>query len=215
MVHRNLRSGHQSLQMGIRSGLGLLRAFLTGAAFLFIIITCFSLLIPSRAMVSRAVQIDGKPASFIYQQVADLNRWVNWHPVFTTGPATLDCPPSGPLMKERGCTITQGGKKINIRLLSSDSNAVRFLLTAPGENDVENEILVRSADGGESVQVEWKAIMKLKWYPWQKVYGIFIDPLTGPGYEAALKGLKDYMEEGHHPASPATPPARDSLDKMR
>jgi hypothetical protein len=45
-----------------------------------------------------------------------------------------------------------------------------------------------------AMQVEWRVLTKLKWYPWEKFYGIFIDKLTGPGYEVALNNLKELAE---------------------
>jgi hypothetical protein len=34
----------------------------------------------------------------------------------------------------------------------------------------------------------------MKWYPWEKFSGIFVDKMTGPGYQAALNELKDFVE---------------------
>ncbi|MEO5891778.1 MAG: hypothetical protein ABIQ31_16140, partial [Ferruginibacter sp.] len=96
--------------------------------------------------------------------------------------------------KDSGCMIMHRGKEIDIRLISADSTSIKFLLQSEGENDIENDIVL-TALSSRSVQVEWRAITKLHWYPWEKVYGIFIDKMTGPGYENALNGLKDYMEK--------------------
>lgn len=82
----------------------------------------------------------------------------------------------------------------------SDSTATRFLLQAEGENDVENEVVILPLPTQQAVQVEWRAITKLSWYPWQKFYGIFVDQLTGPGYEAALNNLKLFLEQTPAPA---------------
>ena len=46
------------------------------------------------------------------------------------------------------------------------------------------------------MQVEWNAVTRLKWYPWEKFYGIFIEKSSGQGYEDALNSLKTYVE-GH------------------
>ena len=64
-----------------------------------------------------------------------------------------------------------------------------------GENDVENIISVTAVNAGSEIQVEWRVLTKLKWYPWEKFYGIFIDKITGPGYELALNNLKDLAEK--------------------
>jgi hypothetical protein len=43
--------------------------------------------------------------------------------------------------------------------------------------------------------VEWRSLTRLHWYPWEKFYAIFMDKITGPGYEAALNGLKEIVEK--------------------
>jgi len=43
--------------------------------------------------------------------------------------------------------------------------------------------------------VQWQARVKLRWYPWEKLYGIVMDKVAGPGYDTALNGLKDYVEK--------------------
>ena len=172
----------------------LIKAFLVGAIGLFVIITLFSLLIPSRVRVSRAVIINNTSQSEAFREIAAMNNWKNWHPIFKLDSARLVslAPVSG--INDSNYSILQRGKEITIQMLSADSNSVKFLLRANGENDIDNDIVLSSLPSQNSVQVEWRAITKLHWYPWQKFYGIFVDQLTGPGYEAALNGLKGYLE---------------------
>lgn len=172
-----------------------IKVFLVGAIGLFIIITLFSLLIPSRVRVSRAVLINNTSNDVVYRQVANLENWKNWHPIFTMDSAKLSSHSPAIAGKDSGYTFNHRGRDINITILSADSGSVQFLLQADGENDIDNDILITSLPSQNAVQVEWRAITKLHWYPWEKFYGIFIDKLTGPGHEAALNGLKDFIEK--------------------
>ena len=45
-----------------------------------------------------------------------------------------------------------------------------------------------------NMQVQWQAVVHLKWYPWEKFSGIFIEKMAGQGYEDALQSLKSYVE---------------------
>jgi len=36
---------------------------------------------------------------------------------------------------------------------------------------------------------------KLKWYPWERFYGIFMDHIIGPAFDKGLEELKTYTEE--------------------
>jgi hypothetical protein len=173
----------------------MIKAFLIGAIGLFVVITLFSLLIPSRVRVSRAVLINSTTANAVYQQTALLDNWKKWHPIFTMDSAKLikQEPTSGG--KDSSYIILQHGKEVKVQLITADSNSVKFLLQAAGENDIENDIVLKTLASQNAVQVEWRAVTKLHWYPWEKFYGIFIDKLTGAGYEAALNGLKEYIEK--------------------
>jgi hypothetical protein len=174
--------------------MGLIKAFLVGAIGLFIIITLFSLLIPSNVRVSRAVMINNTSSGEVYSQIVHFDNWKKWHPIVLLDSATLNSYPSLITGNDSGCVIVHRGKKVTIHLLTADSTAVKFLLQSAGENDIHNEIVITDLPAQNAVQVEWRAIITLDWYPWEKFYGIFIDNLTGPGYEAALNGLKEYIE---------------------
>ena len=173
----------------------LLKAFVVGATGLFIVVTLFSLLIPSRVRVSRAVMINGVSPADVRAQVANFTNWHNWHPIFTMDSATGNWQTTKRAEGGSSFHIMHGNQDIIITPQASDSIATRFLLQVSGENDVENEIVVLPLPAQQSVQVEWRSITQLSWYPWQKFYGIFVDQLTGPGYETALNSLKNFLEQ--------------------
>jgi hypothetical protein len=173
----------------------LIKAFLTGAIGLFIVITLLSLLIPSNVKVSRTTLINNTTKGKVFEQVDNLSNWKNWHPVFKNADSKIN------MLNEAGnsnpsAEILYGNKSAKLIITSADSNAIKFNLQSPGENDIQNEIIISTIPQQANVQVEWRAFNHLKWYPWEKFYGIFIDKLTGPGYEQSLKSLKDYLETG-------------------
>ncbi|CAN5407982.1 hypothetical protein BH11BAC3_BH11BAC3_09600 [soil metagenome] len=173
----------------------LFKAFLFGITGLFVIITLFSLLIPSRVMVSRAVVINDITPDKIYLQVANFEKWQKWHPIFTIDSAKINCKGAELANSSETCIIVNRGKEINLSLISADTSSIKFLFKASSENDVENDIVIVPTETKNAIQVEWRAVTKLHWYPWEKFYGIFIDQLTGNSYDLALHGLKDYLEK--------------------
>lgn len=172
----------------------LLKAFLFGVVGLFVIITLFSLLIPSRVMVSRAVLIHGENLSDIYTQVSNFKNWQNWHPLFTIDSSKV-LPNENGKPKASFLTLTHRDKKIKLDLQAADSTSIKFLMQPEDENIVQNDIVIAAAKEPNAYQVEWRAVTKLHWYPWEKFYGIFIDRLTGFSYEQALDGLKNYLDK--------------------
>ncbi|MFT3683207.1 MAG: hypothetical protein QM791_23310 [Ferruginibacter sp.] len=176
----------------------IIKAFLFGAVSLFIIITLLSLLIPSNIKVSRTVLINNTTAPAISSQVAYMSNWRNWHPLFKSDSAKIYINPGTKGVKS--FVVEYNDKKVTIDFTGTDSSTathiIKFNMSSPGENEIRNEIIIIPVPNQNNVQVEWQALNKLRWYPWEKFYGIFIDKLTGPGYETALNGLKTFIETG-------------------
>lgn len=171
-----------------------IKAFLFGITGLFIVITLLSLLITSNVRVSRASVINNTSIDKPYQQVADLKNWKNWHPIFKTGVAAINFG-NVTVGKNAVCDIVYNSKTTHLVITDIDSSSIKFILQSPGENDIENGINFTPLTSAKEIRVEWRALTKLHWYPWEKVYAIFIDKITGPGYDAALNNLKDFIEK--------------------
>ncbi len=171
-----------------------IKAFLFGIAGLFIIITLLSLLISGNVKVSRVTLINSTGVKDIYAQVIDLKHWQNWHPMFKPGLAAITYS-GNTLGKNAFCEINYHKKITHLVITAADTTAIHFTLQSNGENDVYNTIILTPVPAQQSVQTEWRAITKLHWYPWEKFYAIFLDKLTGPGYETALNSLKEYTEK--------------------
>ncbi|MEP6712704.1 MAG: SRPBCC family protein [Ferruginibacter sp.] len=161
---------------------------------LFLMVTLLSLFIPSKVMTVKAVVIYA-PAEKITAQIADLKNWKNWHPVFKNDPAAVFSNPS--VGVNAYVEWVTANKKNKLLITESTPLSVKAMLIRPGEKDAENTITIVPVKDATGLQVEWRVLTKLKWYPWEKFAGIFIDKITGPGYETALNNLKDYLEQSH------------------
>ena len=169
-----------------------IKPFLVGITGLFIVITLLSLLIPAHIKVSRAIVINA-PADTIAAQIKDLRNWKNWQPLFKSEAAVITFPaPTG--NAPAYCDISYNNKIVHVQVTGTDSLSVRFLLSAAGEDDIENELTIIPVKQQDQFEVEWKGLTILPWYPWEKFYGIFIDKITGPSYDTSLAALKNYIE---------------------
>ena len=43
-------------------------------------------------------------------------------------------------------------------------------------------------------QVQWHSRVKLKWYPWEKFRGLFLEKVIGQAYESTLQNIKKILE---------------------
>lgn len=170
----------------------LFKGFFIVLAGLFIFITILSLFIPSRIMVTRAVVISA-PADQVFSEISDLQRWKHWHPVFVKDSAKIKFS-YGHNGISNSCEWDSKGKKNIMQFTRKTSNTASLILKRPGEHDVQNTLSLLPLTDRNQVQVEWNVLIRLKWYPWEKFYGIFIEKITGEGYETALNSLKTYVE---------------------
>lgn len=167
----------------------LIKSFLIGLTGLFCMATLLSLLIPSNIIVSRTVLINTGKGK-VYQQAAILKNWKNWNPLFKSDSVKIVYSADS-----SSCDILNNNLKTKLSFLPADTALVKFIFQTEGEPVMPAEIHITPVPMQTGTQVEWKSVVKLKWYPWEKMYGIFVDKLTGPGYEAALNGLKNYLEQ--------------------
>ncbi len=159
---------------------------------IFIFITLISLLIPSKIVTARAVAVNADSMS-LFNEISDLKNWKHWHPVFIQDSASIKISNAANEEKEYAEWITKG-KKNTILIIAKKYPSITFLLKREGENDSENTLSLMAVQEQGNMQVQWVSVIKLKWYPWEKFSGIFIEKMAGPGYEMALQSLKIYVE---------------------
>jgi hypothetical protein len=170
----------------------LFKGFFIVLAGLFIFITILSLFIPSKLMVTRAVVVNAN-ADKVFNEISNLQNWKHWQPVFMNDSAQI-------IFKTDASGISNysewdsKGKKNIVEITKKNNNSIAALLKRSGENDVQNTISILPLPDSNQVQAEWNVLIKLKWYPWEKFYGIFIEKISGQGYEDALNSLKSYVE---------------------
>ncbi len=170
----------------------LAKGFLIAIAGLFAMITLVSLIMPSTVITSKSI-VTNAAQSKIEAALFDLKQWKNWHPVFIRDSSKLLL--SYPAFGENASAVWNvAGKETQLVITNVKPGAIWLTLSQPGENPVTNTISILPMQGSNELQVEWSAVTRLKWYPWEKFSGIFVSQLTGPGYEKALNNLKSYLE---------------------
>lgn len=172
-----------------------------GLAALILII---SLLMPSTVVINRTVNVYGDPKPVV-NEVKSLPGWRNWY-LPLVGEAVLegkDTNGKDYLKWERN------GKVYILEEVELYDAGIRVALRAPHEKVVFIDVIMEKV--GSQHQLLWRAVHKIKWYPWEKFAGLFINDLAGEGYQNALENLIKYterkssatMEMKFFPSSPA------------
>jgi hypothetical protein len=152
--------------------------------FSLIIIFLFALF-PSEISVSQAVQIKSSPEKII-KKISDLRNWKSWN-------LLLANPDSGRSNTRRD-RIDSGylsSGALSVELLKADGDSVITEWQHVGKS-FKGIFVIRQIDG--RVFLEWTLDFHLKWYPWEKLAGMFYDKQLSPPMEKSLENLRGELE---------------------
>ena len=139
---------------------------------LFLFITIISLFIPSKISSASAVVIN-VPQEEIFTFINTSKGWEGWNPTVAKSP---------------------------IKITQVIKYSVSFTSSTFKKEDTENQLSIMPlVENQFGHQVQWRSSTKLKWYPWEKFRGLFLEKMIGESYKAALDSLKKKLE---HPIKP-------------
>jgi hypothetical protein len=160
---------------------------MTGLA---LVLTAISSLLPGSVMNSRWVKV-GVSRERVTEKLKDFNGWASWNLLLTDASD----------IRVSSATASNGAS-----LAWKDPRGVSHGFTVTADNDgglvtrlnmgsgrpMESGFAVQQ-NGTDSVQVVWYVIEDLKWYPWEKFYGIMAGDMKGPLLQGSLDKLKEIL----------------------
>jgi len=161
---------------------------------LSLVLLAISSLLPGEVMTSKWVIVQGEAAP-VLSEIRDLRNWPQWNGLLS-GVNDFTVKPK-PNPADTGATMfwtdQRGGKNT---LVVTENNEMGLVTTMTlGENrPMESGFSVEKRQA-DSVQVVWFIIEKLKWYPWEKFYGMMAADMKGPLMQESLDKLKAKLEE--------------------
>ncbi len=164
---------------------------------LFAVITIIGLFIPSSVKISRGVIINADSVK-VHNELSDVKNWNQWLPWITAdNGAIVQLSPvtnaPGSFFKWQGLKYKSAG---TITLQQINPDMITMLYHLKDMNDAEGGFRLRSTGAvKQDTEVQWFMEYKLKWYPWERFYGIFLDHIIGPAFDKGLEQLKTYTEE--------------------
>lgn len=147
--------------------------------------------LPSKITVSKSALINANE-KVVAMQINDFKNWNNWYPAFKNENVHADIIEQ----KDTSMAILTNEKqeKITLVLLTSVPRNIRILVSDEKGNTKIYEFVLLPNGSGET-QLTWNVDVKLAWYPWKKLTGLFLDKVIGPQYEVALQNLKKASEK--------------------
>ena len=169
----------------------LLKPFLITIAGLALVLLAVSSLLPSRVMTSRWVMVHAEKDTVI-SAVHDLGTWPQWN-------LLMEHSTVQPLKASYtvGDTISwQASEGVygHMTLEEWNDKGVSSLLSIGEQRALHSGMSVEKRQA-DSVQVVWYLIEDLKWYPWEKVYGMMASDIKGPLMQKSLDRLKAKLEQ--------------------
>jgi uncharacterized membrane protein len=159
---------------------------------LLLLFTCIGLLIPSSVKISRGAIVQADSVT-VMQTAANIRTWPLWMEWLHSNKGTLVSFKED--KKSRGVKWTSLSKdhagEITIEKIQGGELHLRHAFS--GLNEANGMIRVRSAGSGQS-EVLWMIDYPLRWYPWERFEGIFMDSMMGAALEKALNDLSKYLE---------------------
>ncbi|MEJ8843172.1 SRPBCC family protein [Lacibacter sp. H375] len=174
----------------------LIKMFLFVLLGLFAVITIIGLFIPSSVKISRGIIVTAD-SSKVFKELSDVKNWNKWLPWITADSgaivqlsAVTDQP--GSYFRWKGVKVNSAG---TMTIQSIKQNEILVLHELKDMNKAEGGFRIRSTGANNKVtEVLWYMEYKLKWYPWERFFGIFTDQIIGSAFDKGLEQFKNYIE---------------------
>ena len=171
-----------------------IKPLLIGLTGLSLVMIAISSLLPGEVMTSKWVMVHGETAP-VLAEIRDLRKWPEWNGLLN-GVKDLNVnmkPLPTDTGSKVGWTDYRGGKNTLVVTENNEKGMVTTM-SIGGGRPIESGFSVEKRQA-DSVQVVWFIIEKLKWYPWEKFYGMMAGDMKGPLMQESLDKLKAKLEK--------------------
>jgi hypothetical protein len=139
--------------------------------FHLLVMTAFSLLIPSHIRISKAINIGAQDMP-VFALIKDTAAWKRWHPAFIPNDAAPKFAP------------------IHFTLQSQSDSEITMLLQQGKKEAVLNGWKLYGHAGADSLTLQWYMDFHLKWYPWKKFGSLFYENTYGVMMQEGLENIR-------------------------
>jgi hypothetical protein len=157
-----------------------IKLFIISVVVLFLLMTAFSSLLPSKVRISRAIDINDTSQNVI-MKIRDMNEWKEWNEYIKA------------LAGEVIAKDSVHANELSISITSSNDHTVNTLWRQ--QNGKTFPGIFNIIPNASFTTVQWYFEFTIKWYPWEKFGSIIYDKQLGPPMEKSLLNLKQLLEK--------------------
>lgn len=161
----------------------MLKLAVISVVVLFMLLLLMGLLLPSRTIVSRAVDLPA-PAAVALPWLTEVKRWPQWM-------QGLD---SFLLKQQNDSVFTFVKTEIHI-LQQSDTLIQTQWITEEGQQHLSTMRLIPAADG-QLCTLQWQFELEVGWLPWERLGTTMHEKILGPQMETNLELLRQQVITG-------------------
>lgn len=152
-------------------------------------LSLLSLLLPSKISVTKSIGINA-PRADVYKYVNDFHKWPEWFlPMEKDSSVQIT-------YKNDNSSVTlkdTKGVELVFKKIPSTADTINVALKSNSSADVFYQFIL-IPQNTENTQVVFNINTYFKWYPWEKIKGLFLDKMTGPMYQKSLYQLEKKVE---------------------
>ena len=164
-------SGNKSFQ----TNPAVVKLIIASVVILSLVVLFIFALFPADISVSRLIQTD-TPKDSVYARVANLTSWPGWNGLLPAGVALTDRTPDQLSYPDLGITVSRR---------TGDSVITRWV-NSKGKSFTGS---FRFGQEGVHTILQWSMQFHMKWYPWEKLSGMFYERRIGDVMDSSLLNL--------------------------
>jgi hypothetical protein len=167
----------------------LLKQIAIGLITFSIILLFFSFLLPSKISVSKSVLVHA-PKDNVMTALLRIEDWKNWNPILQDSTASYSI--SSPQLVE---WVSANGISNSIQLKQFATDSITAVIRSNGKQVFSSGFsVVQHQQDALLTKVEWWINEDIKWYPWEKFYGLFSESFRETYMDNNLQLFKYYIE---------------------
>jgi len=159
----------------------LLKLGLISLVLLFLLATIMGSLLPSKVLVSRAVNIHA-PGDTVRSKIEDIRQWTEWMEGMNDSSVNIQSSVSAQIGKSQ-VTIAE----------KNDTAIVSTWVTAKGKPQISTMRIIEQPQQSVTI-VQWQFEQSIGWLPWERLGSIMNDKIMGPMMENNLERLRQLIE---------------------